>query len=76
MNEREMFEKGCFLPSWAEDTTEEPMPISQVYTRQNKDLQTLLDELDGIKDRIQAIQAKQWHLATLIKFNQENFAKE
>ena len=58
MNEREMFEKGCFLPSWAEDMTEEQMPISTVYARHNKDLQTLLQELDDIKDRIQEIQAK------------------
>lgn len=76
MNEREMFEKGCFLPSWVEDTAEQDLPISQVHVRRNKDLQTLLDELDGIKDRIQSIQAKQWHLAKLIKYNQENFARE
>ncbi len=76
MNEREMFEKGCFLPSWAEDITEQELPISQIHVKRNKDLQTLLNELDDIKDRIQTIQAKQWHLAKLIKFNQENFARE
>ncbi|RAI14389.1 MAG: hypothetical protein DK841_02180 [Candidatus Melainabacteria bacterium] len=76
MNEREMFEKGCFLPSWAEDTTEEQMPISAVYARHNKDLQTLLQELDGIKDRIQEIQAKQWHLARLLHFHENEFAKD
>ncbi len=77
MNEKDLFEKGCFLPSWTEDIQqEEPLPISTVYTRQNKDLQTLLNELDGIKDRIQEIKAKQWHLSVLIKFNEENFAKD
>ncbi len=76
MNEREMFEKGCFLPEWASDTQEEIMPISGVYTRQNKDLQTLLKELDGIKDRIQEIQARQWHLARLIHFHENELAKD
>ena len=46
MNEKQIFESGCFLPSWAEDVTTEESPISVVYTRQNKDLPTLLKELD------------------------------
>ncbi|MBQ8459564.1 hypothetical protein IJ541_05630 [bacterium] len=72
MNEREMFEKGCFLPSW----TEESENTSPVFQRQNKDLQTLLKELDTIKDRIQEIQAKQWQLARLIHFNRNSLARE
>lgn len=74
MNEKDLFEKGCFLPDWATET--EPQPVSAVYTRQNKDLQTLLNELDEIKDRIQKIQAKQWHLAKLMHFHQNALAKE
>lgn len=76
MNERELFEKGCFLPSWVEDTESEPLPISTVYTRHNKDMQTLLKELDDIKDRIQEIQARQWHLAKLLHFHENELAKE
>ncbi len=75
MNERELFEKGCFSPSWLEDTEVE-QPISAVYTRHNKDMKTLLKELDDIKERIQEIQARQWHLAKLLHFHENEFAKE
>ncbi len=76
MNEKELFDKGCFLPCWAEDTEDTPTPGLKVYTRQNKDLQTLLDELADIKNRIQDIQAKQWHLAKLIHYHENNFAND
>ena len=76
MNEKDLFEKGCFLPCWAEDTNQDPSPVSEVYTRQNKDLKTLLGELDEIKEHIQDIQARQWNLAKLIHFHENNFANE
>lgn len=77
MNEKQLFEAGCFLPSWAEDVQEtEQMPISQVYVSRNKDLQTLLSELDEIKDRIQEIKAREWHLTKLLNFYKNDFAKE
>lgn len=47
MNDKKLFESGCFSPEWATDM--EQSPISTFYTRQNKDLQTLLNELDEIK---------------------------
>ena len=75
MNEKDLFEKGCFLPDWSIDA-QQPEPVPIVYTRQNKDLQTLLNELDEIKDRIQEIQAKQWHLAKLMHFHQNALARE
>ena len=73
MNEKELFEKGCFLPCWAEDTTENSTNVSELYPRQNKDLQTLLNELSEIEERIQDIQARQWNLAKLIHFHENNF---
>lgn len=77
MNKKQLFEAGCFLPSWAEDVQEtEQMPISQAYVSQNKDLQTLLSELDEIKDRIQEIKAREWHLTKLLNFYKNDFAKE
>lgn len=77
MNEKQLFEAGCFLPSWAEDVQEtEQMPISQAYVSQNKDLQTLLSELDEIKDQIQEIKAREWHLTKLLNFYKNDFAKE
>ena len=47
MNDKKLFESGCFSPEWATDM--EQSPISTFYTRQNKDLQTLLNELDENK---------------------------
>lgn len=76
MNERQLFEAGCFLPSWTEDIEADQMPISQVHLRRNKDLQTLLGELDEIKNRIQEIQAKQWYLAKLLHFHEHDFAQD
>lgn len=74
MNEKDLFEKGCFLPCWTEDDAgQELTSVSEVYTRQNKDLQTLLNELAEIKERIQDIQARQWNLAKLIHFHENNF---
>ena len=74
MNEKELFEKGCFSPEWTTDTDERP--ISVAYSYERKDLQTLLSELDNIKDRIQEIQAKQWHLAKLMHLNENQLAKD
>lgn len=76
MNERELFEKGCFSPSWLDEDAEVEQPISTVYARHNKDMQTLLKELDQIKERIQEIQARQWHLARLLHFHENELAKE
>ena len=39
-------------------------------------MKTLLKELDDIKERIQEIQARQWHLAKLLHFHENEFAKE
>lgn len=77
MNENKLFESGCFLPSWTEDISQkEEMPLSPAYVSRNKDLQTLLSELDEIKNRIQEIQAKEWHLAKLMNFYKNDFVKE
>ena len=72
MNEREIFEAGCFSPEWTTDDSS----ISKVHTMRNKDLKTLLDELDQIKEQIQEIQAKQWHIAKLIRFHQNGLVNE
>lgn len=76
MDEKELFEQGCFLPEWATDDREEQPQISQVYTRQRKDLPTLLKELDEIKEKIQEIQARQWQLARKIYFHDHEFAEQ
>lgn len=76
MNEKELFESGCFLPCWTEDVQQEQSSIKTVYSRQNKDLQTLLSELDEIKDKIQDIHQRQWNLARLIHFHENNLVKD
>ena len=74
--ERMLFDKGCFLPSWVEDTPEEEMPISQVHITRNKDLQTLQAELEEIKEHIEDVKEREWHLAKLLHFHNNNFARE
>lgn len=74
MNEKELFEQGCFLPDWATDDAETER-ITQAYTRQSKDLPTLLEELDDIKEKIQAIQEKQWFLARKIYYHDHGFVQ-
>lgn len=86
MNEEKFFfNTNCFLPTWGiddvepkfpddEDYTEETTIQQTVYQRQNKDLPTLLAELEEIKNNIDNIKAKQWQLAKLMKFHKEGFA--
>ena len=76
-SERLLFEKGCFLPSWAEDI-EEPQqaPVLNAYVAERKDLPTLLAELDDIKQHIQDVRQRQWDLARLLNFHNNEFARE
>ena len=69
MNENDLFEKGCFSPDWTTDDNILP-------SVQRKDLKTLLDELGEIKEKIQEIQARQWHLARLLNFHNNQLARE
>lgn len=75
MNEKELFDAGCFLPEWSTEEVEHKS-LSIAYGRKPKDLQTLQDELMQIKDEIQEIQARQWHLARLIHFRKNELAEE
>jgi hypothetical protein len=75
MKDKEFFEQGCFLPEWVSEDREET-PVQQVFTRQHKDLPTLLKELDEIKEKIQEIQERQWNLARKIYFHDHNFAEQ
>lgn len=74
-SERMLFEKGCFLPSWAEDTTEKE-PLSQAYAAQSKDLETLKQELADIKKHIEDVRERQWNIARALEFHNHNFARE
>ena len=70
MDMQKIFENGCFSPSWIE------VEETEVCVQQKKDLTVLLAELEDIKNTIDDIKAKQWHLEKLVKFHREGFAKE
>lgn len=67
-NERELFDNFCFLPAWNEVAETPPQYISR-----HKDLDTLLQELEEIKNRMEEIKARKWHLAELLKFHEHDF---
>lgn len=69
MDMKEIFDSGCFSPSWNE------VEEKEIYIPQRKDLTVLLAELEDIKNTIEDIKAKQWHLAKLMKFHQEGFSR-
>lgn len=64
MNDKELFENNCLPLFWLED--EETFEQPQIVPR--KDMQTLLAELEDIKNKIENLSAKEWHLAKLMKF--------
>ena len=74
MNEKDFFENGCFLPEWTSDIDQKPILVAHSYQR--KDLQTLLNELNNIKEQIQEIKSREWHLAKLIHFHENELAKD
>ena len=70
MNDKELFDNLCFSPSWQEKEPEVP------FVRQNKDMATLLAELEEIKDYLQDVKERQLHLANMMRFHQEGFEKQ
>lgn len=75
-NEKELFKKGCFLPNWTEVDTKDEMPISKAYETKFKDLNTLLGELAQIKQHIEDVREREWRIARMIHFHDNNFVKE
>jgi hypothetical protein len=76
MNEKNLFENGCFLPEWtSDDTVEDSTPIKVAYSVQSKDLQTLLKEMSEIKSRLQEIKARRWNLERMVYFHQNGLAE-
>lgn len=65
---KELFDNNCFPMGWSEET--------ETYTPQRKELSVLLAELEDIKNNIQEIEEKQWHLAKLAKFHKAGFTFE
>ncbi len=76
--ERWLFEKGCFLGCWNDDIVpqKKETPIESISKLQDKDLNTLLAELEDIKQHIEDVRQRQWHLARLIEFHNNGLAAE
>ncbi len=70
----EIFENNCFSMGWTE-AGEPHAQQQQAYVSQRKDLQTLLAELEDIKNTIEEAEAREWHLARLLKYHNEGFAR-
>lgn len=69
----EIFENNGFSMNWTEAA--QPEVNQQAYIPQRKDLQTLLAELEDIKNTIEDAQAREWHLAKLLKYHNEGFVR-
>lgn len=75
--ERWLFENGCFLGGWNDDIpVEKEAPIESVSKLQDKDLNTLLAELEDIKHHIEDVKQRQWHLAKLIEYHNHGFVAD
>ena len=70
----EIFENNCFSMGWTEANTSNVE--QQAFIPQRKDLQTLLAELEDIKNTIEDAKAKKWYLEKLSKYYEEGFARQ
>ena len=77
-NERWLFEKGCFLGCWNDDIVpqKKETPVESISKLQDKDLNTLLSELEDIKQHIKDVKERQWHLAKLIEYHNHGFVAD
>ena len=80
MSTKEDFNKKCFSPNWIEiDLAEVEKAQLQreerLESKRRKDLQTLLKELDEIKQNIEKVAEKQQRLANLMGFYSGEFAQ-
>ena len=73
-NERWLFEKGCFLGCWNDDIVPQKQE-TPLKSLPDKDLNTLLAELEDIKQHINDVKQRQWHLAKLIEYHNHGFAQ-
>ena len=74
------FNNNCFSPNWIEIDLEDVQRRQTVReesleSKQHKDLKTLLEELDEIKQNIERVAEKQHRLANLMGFYTGEFAQ-
>lgn len=80
MDTKQEFKTGCFSPDWLEvDLSEAAVHTEnkeeRLESKRRKDLATLLNELDEIRQSIEQAVDKQQRLAELINFYTGEFAK-
>lgn len=70
MDMQEIFKNGCFSPVWSGAEEVQPTVLPQ-----RKDVNELLEELAGIKENIENLQAKSWYLERLRQFTEHGLTK-
>ena len=80
MSSKEDFMNRCFSPNWIEVDLEKAESRQterevRLETKRRKDLNTLLKELDTIKQNIEKVAEKQHRLANLMGFYSGEFAQ-
>ena len=80
MNSKKDFQNKCFSPNWLEIDLRDAKTSTQnkeerLESRQRKDLNTLLKELEEIKQNIERAAEKQKRLANLMGFYTGEFAQ-
>lgn len=74
--ERMLFEKGCFLGNWNDDSflEKKETPIERVH--KDKDLDTLLSELNDIKQHIEDVRQRKWELEKSLMYHNNDFVSD
>ncbi len=80
MSNKKDFSNNCFSPNWIEVNLEDcsAAPVTKedrLESKRRKDLNTLLRELDEIKQNIEMVAEKQRRLANLSGFYSQEFAQ-
>ena len=81
MTNKQNFKNGCFAPNWLEvdlskaTKEEHTAKEERLESKQRKDLNTLLKELNEIKQNIENVAEKQHRLANLMGFYSGEFAQ-
>ncbi len=78
--DKKEYKNNCFSPNWLEvdlTGTEEGQTVKEerLESKRRKDLNTLLKELDEIKQNIERAAEKQHRLANLMSYYTGEFAK-
>ena len=76
---RKEYENKCFAPNWIEidlaEVEQQTSKEERLESKRRKDLNTLLKELEEIKQNIERVAEKQHRLANLMSFYTGEFAR-